>query len=76
VGLSVRQSRAYSELSLVSVEVCKVDWSPISITEDLGSVVRGVRVNRDRTRGAGQRLHADLFVLLRVWDHNRALVLG
>jgi hypothetical protein len=76
VGSSARWHEAYSKLSLVAVEVCKVDQSPISIIEDLGSMVQGVRVNSDWTQGVGQRLHADLFVLSQDWDHNRASVLG
>jgi hypothetical protein len=49
VGSSVRWCGAYSELSLMLVEVCKVDQSPVSITEDPGSMVQVVRVNRDWT---------------------------
>jgi hypothetical protein len=66
----------YSELSLLAVEICKVDQSPISIAEDLSWVIRGIEVNRDWTWGARRGLHANLMVLLCVSDHKRASVLG
>jgi hypothetical protein len=35
----VRWCGAYSELSLLTVEVCKVDAGSISVTQDSGGVV-------------------------------------
>ena len=68
MGLGARWCRVYSELSLLAVESCKVNQSPISITENSGWVIRGVRVDRDWTQGARWRLHANLVVFSCISD--------
>jgi hypothetical protein len=72
----VRWRGAYSELLLLVVEVCKVDVGSVSIAQDLGGVVRGLRVDGDRARGVGWRLHADLVSLSWTSDQTRAAVLS
>jgi hypothetical protein len=64
----------YSELSLLMVGVCKVDVCPISVTQDSGSVVQGVAVDRNWTRGVRLRLHADLVLSSWALDQTRAAV--
>jgi hypothetical protein len=76
MGSGTRQCGAYSKLSLLAVETCKVDWSPISITEDLGLVVQRIGVNRDRAQRVRRGLHANLTVFSCISDHKRASVLG
>jgi hypothetical protein len=66
----VRWCRAYSELSLLTVEVCKVDMDSINIAQDSGGVVRGVGVDRDWTWRARGGLHANL--ILSLWASGQA----
>jgi hypothetical protein len=72
----VRGHGAYSKLLLVAVEICKVDWGSVSITEDSCHVVQGGRPSGHQPLRGRWGLHANLTVFLCISDHTRATVLG
>jgi hypothetical protein len=51
MNLGSRGCRAYSELPLLAVEVCKVKLDVISVAQNTGMVVRVHRANGDQARG-------------------------
>jgi hypothetical protein len=74
--LGARQCGVYSELSLLVVEVCKVDMGSISIAQDSGSMIQRVRVDRNWTWGMGLRLHAGLVLSLWALDQTKVAVVS
>jgi hypothetical protein len=66
----------YSELSLLTVEVCKVNMDSISVAQDSGSVVQRVGVNGNWTWGTRLRLHADLVLFSWALDQTRVAVVS
>jgi hypothetical protein len=72
--VGARGRGTYSELSLLPVEVCKIDLDTVSVAQDVGGVVRVCGVNRDWTGGM-RGLHANLILSSCTVDQTSAAVL-
>jgi hypothetical protein len=68
---------ANSELSLLVVEVCKVEMVSVSVAQDSGCMIQASGPSRCRTGGSRcEGLHADLMLSLWTLDQTSVLVLS